>query len=100
MIGDRRIRGVIVSGESLYPLIPRYGLLCFLPNAPQFGEHTAFLRQKASQSLDCCALQDGVLQHGHHSVAHTVGEKQRTWRRVLTCRCGIFVAFFMTRTIL
>ena len=34
---------------------PGHGLRRFLPNVPQFGEHAAFSRQKAPQSLDCGA---------------------------------------------
>ena len=67
-----------------------------LANAPQFGERATFSRQKAPQSLNCGALQDGALRRGHQSAAHTVGEKWCTWRRVFTCRRGAFVAFFLT----
>ena len=71
----------------------------FLPNALQFGECAAFSRQKAPQSLDCSTLQDGALWRGHQNAAHMVGEKQCTWRRIFKCCCGMFVAFFLTHTV-
>ena len=71
----------------------------FLPNEPQFGKHATFSRQKASQSLNCSALQDGALQCSHQSAGHPVGEKQCTWRRVFKCSCDAFVVFFLTRTL-
>ena len=44
----------------------------FLPITPQFGERTTFSRQKALQSLDCGALQDGAMQRTRweKSAAH------------------------------
>ena len=70
---------------------PGHGLRRFLPNVPQFGEHAAFSRQKAPQSLDCgAAIQSASL---------LVGEKRRTCRHVFKCRCSAFVAFFLTRTV-
>ena len=51
------------------------------------------------QSLDCGALQDGVLRRGHQSVVLLVGEKRCTCRHVFKCRCGTLVAFFLTRTV-
>ena len=41
----------------------------------------------------------GTLRCGHQSAAHMVGEKWHTWRRVFKCRCGVFVAFFLTYTV-
>ena len=49
--------------RRLLPKVPQ-----FLPNAPQFGESAAFSWQKAPQSLDCSALQDGTLRCGAGSA--------------------------------
>ena len=58
------------------------------------------IQKKAPQSLDCSALQDGALRHGHKSAALLVGEKQHTRRHVFKCRHhGAFVALFLTYTI-
>ena len=76
--------------------VPDTDLRRFLSNAPQFGEHATFSRQKAPQSLDCGALQAGALRCSHQSAAHTVGEKQRTCRHIFKCCRGTFVAFFLT----
>ena len=77
----------------------RYEIAALLPNALQFSERTTFSRQKAPQSKDCSALQDGALRHGHQSAAHTVGEERRTCRHVFKCRCDTFVSFFLTLTV-
>ena len=42
------------------------------------------------------STQDGALRHGHQSAALLVGEKWRTCRHVFKCRCGVFVAIFLT----
>ena len=56
--------------------------LRFLSNVPQLCECNTFSRQKAPQSLNCGALQDSALQHGHKSAKYMVGEKQ--------CTCVMF----------
>ena len=38
----------------------------------------SFSPQAELQFLDCATPQDGSLGPGHHSVAHTAGEKQHT----------------------
>ena len=77
------------------------------------AEGATAIQQKAPQPLDCGALQDtatlglwrftrrcdGALQHGHQSAALLVGEKQCTCRHVFKCRCAMFVAFVLTRTV-
>ena len=71
----------------------------FLPNVPQFGERAAFSWQKVPLSLDCGALQDSVLWHGHQNVAHKVVENRHTWRHVFKGRRGALVAFSLTYTV-
>ena len=91
----------LISAHALTAVYSNYSFLIneylplrrFLPNAPQFGERATFSRQKASQSKDCGALQDGALWR-HQSAAHTVGEKWRTCRHVLKCCCDTLVFFF------
>ena len=39
------------------------------------------------------------LRRGRQSVALLVGEKRCECRHVFKCRCGMFVAFFLTRTV-
>ena len=60
----------------------RFDAYCISKNPHMFIKHSflqtrriftakgAAIRQKAPQPLDCGALQDGALQHGHHSAAH------------------------------
>ena len=63
-------------------------------------------RCNSVQSLDCDTLQDGALRRDikvrrfcHQSVALLVGEKWSECRHVFKCRCDVFVAFFLTRTV-
>ena len=64
-----------------------------------FAKCATFSRQKAPQSLNCGALQDGALRRGHQSAVFLVGEKRRTCRHVFKCHCGTFVVFILTCTI-
>ena len=56
-----------------------------------FAKCATFSRQKAPQSLNCGALQDGALRRGHQSVMFLVGEKRRTCRHVYKCHCCTLV---------
>ena len=73
--------------------------MVLLPNAPQFGKRASFSGQKVPQSKDYGALQDGTLQCSHQNAAHTMGEKQHSWRCVFKCWCGAFFAFFLRYTV-
>ena len=79
---DKTTRTLLWFASGFVQEAPDTELQLFLPNVPQFGEYAAFSRQKAK---DC--------------AAHTVEEKWCTWRQVFKCRCGTFVAFFLTYTV-
>ena len=72
--------------------VPGYGIVVI------FAKRAAFSRQKAPQSKNCGALQDGALRSSHQSGALLPpkcgafdGRKWRECRPVFKCRCGAFV---------
>ena len=83
----------MVCGESAGI---RTELWRFLPNAPQFGEHAAFSRQRR---LNHCSVAIKVRCFCHQSAALLVREKRRECCHVFKCHCGVFLEFFFTCTV-